>query len=79
MFISTQFSCPSVQSLPQKPLTELTGIDLEWLLTKTNNRNVEIVDGETREQILQSVVMRMRQVRYLRRLPVSTIRATSRY
>ena len=79
MFISTQFSCPSVQSLHQKPLTELTGIDLEWLLTKTNNRNVEIVDGETREQILQSVVMRMRQVRYLRRLPVSTIRATSRY
>ena len=79
MFISTQFSCPSVQLLTKKPLAELTGIDLEWLLTKTNNRNVEIVDGETREQILQSVVMRMRQVRYLRRLPVSTIRTTSRY
>ncbi|MFN9176201.1 MAG: hypothetical protein ACK58N_17295 [Synechocystis sp.] len=78
MFISTQSPRSSDLSLQQKCPAELTSLDLEWLLTKNNYRNVDIVDLETREQILQSVVMRMGKVCYLRRLSVNKIRATSR-
>ena len=79
MFISTQSPRYSELSLQQTCPAELTSLDLEWLLTKNNYRNVDIVDLETREQILQSLVMRMRQVCYLRRLPVSKVRVMSRY
>jgi hypothetical protein len=82
MFMSTHSPSPVVLSLPQKCPAELTRIALEGLLTNSNDSNesdTDIFDLETREQILQSFMVRMRQVCYLRRLSISKIRVTSQY
>lgn len=71
MFSSIQSPQKFVAPQCPKHLTGLTNIDLETLLAEGDRLNAKVVDAETRQQILQSLVLRMRHVRYLRRLPVS--------
>ena len=72
MFSSIQSPKKSVAPQCPKHLTGLTNIDLETLLAQGDRlNNAKVVDAETRQQILQSLVLRMRHVRYLRHLPVS--------
>ena len=79
MFSSTQSPHNFVQPLHQKRPAGLASIDLEAVLTKSHQIQGESVDGETRQQILQSLVMRMRRVGYLRRLSVHKVCPQARY
>jgi len=79
MFISTQSPCNVVYPLHQNYLAGLASVDWEGLLARSTHPNADIVDGETREQILQSLALRMRQVGYLRRLPAGKLRTKCRY
>lgn len=75
MFSSVQSPLRPGCALQQKRIAGSASVDLEWLLAKNQPLNVDIVDTETREQILQSLMIRMRQRGYLRRLPVSKLRS----
>ncbi|MEB3160446.1 MAG: hypothetical protein VKL20_03175 [Synechocystis sp.] len=79
MFISTQSRCNAVAPLPPQRFGGSAKLDLETLLAQGDRLKGAVIDLETREQILQSLVMRMRQVRYLRRLPVGNLSQKFRY
>ncbi|MFM1843513.1 MAG: hypothetical protein RLZZ490_2256 [Cyanobacteriota bacterium] len=79
MFISTQSHHSTFAPLPQKRLVGSAKLDLEKLLALGDRLSGDVVDLETREQILQSLVMRMRQVCYLRRLPAGNLSQQFRY
>ena len=70
MFSSAQARCSTVQPLADKRLSGSARLDIEWLLAKSNRLEMDVVDGETREQILHSLMYRMRQRSSLRRVSI---------
>ena len=69
MLETTQTIYPEISLINQESSRSATVIDLEYFFQNNDSLTSNILDSEVKQQILQSLLFRIRQMSRIRRLP----------